>query len=188
MLKNPCKDVTPILCIVKLQPGEVFKPNLLDSYKYISIGGNHSRQALQELIRDNKDLEKNKLYTYRWCSVYQPMEVTLARRLASKHNRAGSFKQDMTNWDWVIINCVVKMLYKQLSQRVKVLVYTCMLTAAFTVCCIHRFWQNIFSLSYRFCSAGNYYMSSQTFLRKTSHQRPNQLAGRKLVRQFWLQM
>jgi len=112
MLKNPCKDVTPILCIVKLQPGEVFKPNLLDSYKYISIGGNHSRQALQELIRDNKDLEKNKLYTYRWCSVYQPMEVTLARRLASKHNRAGSFKQDMTNWDWVIINCVVKMLYK----------------------------------------------------------------------------
>ena len=106
-MKNPCKDVTPILCIVNLQPGEVFKPTLLDSYKYISIGGNHSRQALQELLKEKKELENNRLYTHRLCAVYKPMEVPLARRLACKQNRAGSFNLEMTNWDWISVNLII---------------------------------------------------------------------------------
>ena len=107
MIKNPCTDVTPILCIVNLQPGEIFKPILKDSYRYISIGGNHSRQALQELLKENKQLERQRCFTHRWCAVYKPMEIPLARRLASKHNRAGSFNHEMTNWDWVSVNLML---------------------------------------------------------------------------------
>lgn len=101
MIENPCKEVTPILCLVKLAEGETFKASLRDSYRYISIGGNHSRQAIQELLKEKKELEKNKLYSHRLCAVYLPMDATLARRLASKHNRAATFTHEMTNWNWV---------------------------------------------------------------------------------------
>ena len=101
MLDNPCNEVTPMICVAKVNEGEIFNQSLKDSYQYITIGGNHSRQALQELIREKKDLQTNKLYTHRLCAVYEPMSVSLARRLASKHNRAASFTHDMTSWDWV---------------------------------------------------------------------------------------
>ena len=103
MMENRIDAVTPILCIVQLNQGEIFKPTLRDSYDYISIGGNHSRQALQDLLKEKKELENDKLYSHRICAVYSPMDVTLAKRLASKHNRASSFTHEMTNWDWVSV-------------------------------------------------------------------------------------
>lgn len=110
MLENPCNDVTPILCIVKMTENESFNKTLKDSYHYITIGGNHSRQALQELLKERKELQGNKLYTHRLCAVYEPMDLSLARRLASKHNRATSFTHEMTSWDWVsMCTCIQNM-------------------------------------------------------------------------------
>ena len=101
MLDNPCGDVTPILCIVKMDEDEIFNQTLKDSYQYITVGGNHSREALQQILKENKTLEHNKLYSHRLCAVYRPMSTSLAKRLASKHNRAASFMHEMTSWDWV---------------------------------------------------------------------------------------
>ena len=47
MLQNLCVDVQPILCIVQLQPGQAFDESLKEGYSYCTIGGNHSREALQ---------------------------------------------------------------------------------------------------------------------------------------------
>ena len=55
---------------------------------YDTVGGNNSRLALQELLREKPDLRTNKLFSHRLCSVYRRMETQLALRLASKHNKA----------------------------------------------------------------------------------------------------
>ncbi len=101
MLENSCADVQPILCIVVLKEDQSFDSILKEAYLYNTIGGNHSRQALQELIKERPQLAINKQFTHRLCAVYKPMDVKLARHLASKHNRATSFSHDMTSWDRV---------------------------------------------------------------------------------------
>ena len=101
MMENPCNDVTPILCIVNLTENKAFNKALKDCYQYSTIGGNHSRQAMQELLSEHRELQRNKLYAQRLCAVYETMELSLARRLASKHHRATSFTHNMTRWDWV---------------------------------------------------------------------------------------
>ena len=101
MQDNPCNDVQPLLCVVQLKADESFNKQHKEGYYYHTIGGNHSRQALQELLKENPQLQGNRQYTYRLCAVYLPMEATLARRLASKHNRAASYCHKMTTWDWV---------------------------------------------------------------------------------------
>lgn len=101
MLENPTSDVQPILTIVKLDDGQSFDPNLKDGYKYETVGGNHSRQALQELLREHPELHKQKVFSQRLCSVYSQMPSSLTLRIASKHNRASVFTHDMTTGDKV---------------------------------------------------------------------------------------
>lgn len=101
MLSNPFGDVQPILCIVQLKENEPFDSKLKEAYFYLTIGGNHSRQALQELLQERPLLQKNRQYTHRLCAVYKPMAHHLARRLASKHNQAAAYCHEMTTWDWV---------------------------------------------------------------------------------------
>lgn len=101
MLTNLCVDVQPILCVVELQSGQTFDGNVKEGYTYYTIGGNHTRQALQELIRENSRLERNRQYTHRQCAVYLPMDPMLAKRLAAKHNIAASNSHEMSTWDWV---------------------------------------------------------------------------------------
>ena len=50
MLDNPTSDVQPMLCVVKLDKGQAFHPNLKERYRYETIGGNHSRIAMQQLL------------------------------------------------------------------------------------------------------------------------------------------
>ena len=95
MFDNPFADVTPILCIAKVQQGESFNSNLKEAYLYETIGGNHSRAALQEILKENSDLCADRQYSHRLCAVYIPMANTLARRLASKHNRAAAFTHEI---------------------------------------------------------------------------------------------
>lgn len=101
MLQNMCVDVQPILCIVELQLGQIFDESLKEGYTYYTIGGNHSRQALQDLLKEVPGLEHNKQYTHHQCAVYLPMDAMLAKRLAAKHNYAASNSHEMSTWDWV---------------------------------------------------------------------------------------
>ena len=101
IIDNPCSDVTPILCIAEIEEGSTFQQNLKEAYTYMTIGGNHSRQAFQELLDENKELVSKRLYSHRLCSVYSPMSRQLTSRLAFKHNRATAFSHKMTSWDWV---------------------------------------------------------------------------------------
>ena len=104
MMENPINDVQPILCVVNLPENTEFQPSLKEGYTYQSIGGNHSRQALQELLKENPHFKHQKVYTHRLSSVYSNMSPDLIRRLASKHNRATSFSHATTCWDRVNIN------------------------------------------------------------------------------------
>ena len=106
MIANNCSDVQPILCIVDLNGDELYDLNSKEGYHYCTIGGNHSRQALQELLKENPTFVSNKEYTHRLCAVYKPMDTKLIRRLASKHNRAAAFCHEMNTWDWVSISHV----------------------------------------------------------------------------------
>ena len=101
MMENPVNDVQPIVCVVKLPEGALFQPALKEAYTYSTIGGNHSREALQQLIKEHPSLKENKLYSHRLCSVYGEMDSSLVRRLASKHNRATCFSHATTTWDRV---------------------------------------------------------------------------------------
>lgn len=101
MMDNPTADVQPILALVRLKTGDVFDPKLKDGYVYETVGGNHSRQALQELLKENPELARQKVYSHRLCSVYTRMPTSLALRMASKHNRASTFTHDMTTNDKV---------------------------------------------------------------------------------------
>ena len=101
MLDNPIGDVQPILCVVNLPEGAEFQASLKEAYTYRSVGGNHSREALQQLLKEHPHLKNNKVYSHRLCSVYSEMEANLVRRLASKHNRATSFSHATTTWDRV---------------------------------------------------------------------------------------
>ena len=103
MIANNCSDVQPLLCIVDLRGEDLFDVNSKERYQYYTIGGNHSRQALQELLKEKAALTLNKQYAYRLCSVYKPMDTKLTRRLAPKHNRAAAYCHEMNTWDWVRI-------------------------------------------------------------------------------------
>lgn len=101
MTENATRDVQPLLCIVRLNEDQVFDENIKEAFVYETIGGNNSREAMQQLLSEKPDLKKKKIYTHRLCSVYSRMSNELALRLASKHNRASGFTHDMTTWDKV---------------------------------------------------------------------------------------
>ena len=101
MIANNCTDVQPILCIADVKGGDSFDACSKEGYRYATIGGNHSRQALQELIKEKPAFANNRQYSHRLCAVYTPMDTKLIRRLASKHNRAAAYCHEMTTWDWV---------------------------------------------------------------------------------------
>ncbi len=99
MQDNPTCDVQPIVAVVRLKEGESFDTNLKDGYIYETVGGNHSRQAVQELVKEHPELARQKVYSHWLCSVYSRMSTSLALRLASKHNRASTFTHEMTTAD-----------------------------------------------------------------------------------------
>ena len=121
MLENPTADVQPILCLVRLKREDRFYPNIIEAYKYDTIGGNNSREAVQQLLKEHSELRNQRLYTHRLCSVYKQMAPTLALRMASKHNRATAFIHEMTTFDKVhntnyfTLSCLVVLLYNMIA-------------------------------------------------------------------------
>ena len=102
IMENPTTDVQPILCIVKLKPGELFRPDLKEGYNYETVGGNNSREALQQLLSENPQLKEKRIYSHRLCAVYSSeLDDKCIFRLAGRHNRATQFSHAITDWDKV---------------------------------------------------------------------------------------
>ena len=70
MFDNPAfADVTPILCIARVHQGESFHSNLKEAYLYETIGGNHSRAGLEEILKENQDMCTDRQYSHRLCGL-----------------------------------------------------------------------------------------------------------------------
>lgn len=63
MLDNPIGDVQPILCVVNLPEGAEFQASPKEAYTYKSIGGNHSREALEQLLKEHPHLKNKYIHT-----------------------------------------------------------------------------------------------------------------------------
>ena len=98
MRKKPTSSVTPITGVVYLHEGEAFNQNHASSCSYETIGGNHTRIALQEL---RTAYPENQHYKCRMVAVYANLANHLALCLATKHNRATGFIHSMTTQDKV---------------------------------------------------------------------------------------
>ena len=98
MKRNPSRDVTPIVGLVQLQNGEEFQEDRKEGYLYETLGGNNSRVAMQELLKED-DLR----FRTRLVSVYCHLTDSQALRLASKHNLATSVHHEMTTCDKVSV-------------------------------------------------------------------------------------
>ena len=59
MLENKTCGVAPIVVTVRLSDDEQFDMKHSEAYTYDTIGGNHSRIALQQLIKENQELAKD---------------------------------------------------------------------------------------------------------------------------------
>ena len=71
---------------MQLNDDQDFDEKIKEAYIYETIGGNNSREAIQQLLTEKPDLKRKKIYSHRLCSVYSRMSNELALRLASKHN------------------------------------------------------------------------------------------------------
>lgn len=95
MMSNPTTDVAPIIGVVRLGDGEQFDRSHPEAYVYETIGGNHSRIALKELLTSNDNLPQS--YRFRTVSVYQNnISDEEAQHLALRHNRATEFTSKMS--------------------------------------------------------------------------------------------
>ena len=99
MLKNPLMEVAPIIGLLVLSEGENFIPAHCEAYSYETIGGNHSRIALQEILKEKST--PSEVYTHRIVSVYHGLSDIEVQHLAHKHNRAVGFSHSMTTQDKV---------------------------------------------------------------------------------------
>ena len=64
MVENPTANVQPILCMVKLKEGEEFATNIKEAYQYYTIGGNNSREAIQQLLAEHPEFLKEKVASF----------------------------------------------------------------------------------------------------------------------------
>ena len=99
MITNPLMEVAPIIGLLILPEGEEFIPAHCAAYKYETIGGNHSRMALQEILKSQDN--PLPVYTHRIVSVYHGLSDTEVQHLAHRHNRASGFHHSMTTQDKV---------------------------------------------------------------------------------------
>ena len=83
--------------------GEEFDAKHPESYMYETLGGNNSRTALVELLKENPALKDDKRFSHRMVSVYSNLTDEEAQLLAVKHNRQQSFVHSMTTQDKVCI-------------------------------------------------------------------------------------
>lgn len=100
MLNNPTNNVAPLIGVVHLRDDEIFDKKNPEAYVYETIGGNHSRIALNQILEsNNQNLEK---YRFRTVSVYDGTITDIeAQHLSLRHNRATEFTNKMLTQDKV---------------------------------------------------------------------------------------
>lgn len=97
MLRNPSKDATPLVGLVVLGEDQEFDEELAESYEYETLGGNNSRVALQQLVKESNDPR----FRTRLASVYKNLSDDEALRLAAKHNAVTSLHHAVSTSDKV---------------------------------------------------------------------------------------
>lgn len=94
-------NVAPIIGVVHLKDDEAYDRKHPEAYVYETIGGNHSRIALHQLMETSKDLPDT--YRFRTVSVYSnTISDEEAQHMALRHNRATEFTNKMLAQDKVI--------------------------------------------------------------------------------------
>lgn len=86
-----------LLCCTVI--GEEFEEEKKETYLYETLGGNHSRAALQALCEEMENPPA--AFRTRLVSVYFGLTDEEAYRLASKHNNATSLQHRMSHWEKV---------------------------------------------------------------------------------------
>ena len=87
--------------IIMLHSGESFDESKKETYLYETLGGNHSRTALQALCEELENPPAAFKFRTRLVSVYSGLSNEEAYRLASKHNNATSLQHSMSHWEKV---------------------------------------------------------------------------------------
>ena len=72
------------------------------THAYETIGGNHSRIALAQLLNEKKELALDPKFFNRRISVYTRLSDEQAQHLAHRHNRATEFTSKMNTQDKVL--------------------------------------------------------------------------------------
>lgn len=98
MLNNPTYNVAPLVGLVRISEGETFNNKKPEGYLYETIGGNHTRLALESLTKSE---ELPQMYRLRTVSVYRDISDEQAQHLAMRHNRATEFTNKMSTQDKV---------------------------------------------------------------------------------------
>eukprot|EP00731_Ephydatia_muelleri_P013142 Em0007g452a len=130
MLENRTCDVAPIVATVRLSD-EQFDMKHPEAYTYDTIGGNHSRIALQQLIKENQELAKDPTFSSRRVSVYGRLSAEQAQHLAHRHNRATEFTSKMNTQDKQYEHFADEKVLRDLFLQLK----SCPIPAAFNEYC-----------------------------------------------------
>ena len=101
MYENRTSHVAPMIAIVRLRDDEQFDSKHPEAFTYETIGGNHSRIALQQLLNENDNLRQDPQFSSWRVSVYSRMTNEQAQHLALRHNRATDFTCKMTTQEKV---------------------------------------------------------------------------------------
>ena len=127
MKKNPTCDVAPIVAMVKLTDGQKFDEAHPEAFTYETLGGNHSRIALQELLNEDKQLATLPYYRSRLVSVYSGLSDKQATHLALRHNKATEYTSKLTTQDKVGV-CLCPMHCESLyNTKNKIIMCLCIL-------------------------------------------------------------
>ena len=81
MLENKTYDVAPLVATVRLLDDEQFDTKHPEAYTYETIGGNHSRIALTQLLKEKKELALDPKFFNRRVSVYTRLSDEQAQHL-----------------------------------------------------------------------------------------------------------
>ncbi|KAL5011224.1 hypothetical protein ScPMuIL_011692, partial [Solemya velum] len=96
-LLNPCNYFTLMVVNIPDVTKDIFSVAEINNYELETIGGNHTRVALQELLTDCQVSEdKKKFFGKKLVSVYGDLSNDEARRIGNDHNSVHKFVMGMT--------------------------------------------------------------------------------------------
>lgn len=94
----------PIVVIAKgLKDVDKFDEKDLDSYGLEVIGGNHRREAINEIIKTSTSNETKELFKFVYVQIYTEMEPFEALRLAQIHNNTDKVHHELNTKEKIIL-------------------------------------------------------------------------------------